>query len=161
MRYFVISGALTSMCSLAALITFGVMPNNLVYAGIFFLLTKLYVNSYLAMLNARKAMRDVSSPSGSAMHMNGVSARHTAGLRSERGVDVHEQFLRPIHEGQSKPYGLGDNRPVEIGVGIVRDEGQVQEERSLANRNSWLLRSPNKAHGKGKENSNKYVSQWL
>ncbi|KAF8625711.1 hypothetical protein AX15_005232 [Amanita polypyramis BW_CC] len=113
-------------------------------------------------------MRDGSSPSGlathNAMQTNGVGSRHIVGLVSEKPVNVHGQFPGLVHEVQTKPYGQagpGDNRPVEIRVDIVRDEGQVQGEGSFVNRNSWLLRSPNKAYGKGMENSNNYVSQWL
>ncbi|KAF8878224.1 hypothetical protein BD779DRAFT_1555150 [Infundibulicybe gibba] len=48
MRYVLIS---------VALVTYSAMPRNLVFLGIEFLLTKLYVNSFLAMLNARRSLR--------------------------------------------------------------------------------------------------------
>lgn len=57
-RMTLVSGFLTSACSLAALITFAAMPTTLVFLGIEFLLTKLYINSFLAMLNARKTMNE-------------------------------------------------------------------------------------------------------
>ncbi|KAF8878227.1 hypothetical protein BD779DRAFT_1555181 [Infundibulicybe gibba] len=57
MRYVLISGFATSVCSTVALITYSAMPRNLVFLGIEFLLTKLYVNSFLAMLNARRSLR--------------------------------------------------------------------------------------------------------
>ncbi|KAG1740212.1 uncharacterized protein EDB91DRAFT_364498 [Suillus paluster] len=47
------TGCLTSMCSMACIITDAVMPDNFIYLGIEFLLSKLYVNSYMALLNAR------------------------------------------------------------------------------------------------------------
>ncbi|OAX30775.1 hypothetical protein K503DRAFT_172549, partial [Rhizopogon vinicolor AM-OR11-026] len=53
MGYTVNTGILTSICSLASIITCAVMPNNFVYLGIEFLLAKLYINSYIALLNAR------------------------------------------------------------------------------------------------------------
>ncbi|KAG6835660.1 hypothetical protein H0H93_016036 [Arthromyces matolae] len=37
---------------------YATMPNTLVFLGIQFLLAKLYINSFLAMLNARQALRD-------------------------------------------------------------------------------------------------------
>ncbi|KAF8347236.1 hypothetical protein F5887DRAFT_957397 [Amanita rubescens] len=58
MRYVLISGMLTSMCSLAGLICYCVMPNNSISLAIMFATTKLYINSYLAMLNARKSIRN-------------------------------------------------------------------------------------------------------
>jgi len=47
------TGCLTSMCSMACIITDAAMPNSFVFLGIEFLLSKLYVNSYMALLNAR------------------------------------------------------------------------------------------------------------
>ncbi|CAA7262348.1 unnamed protein product [Cyclocybe aegerita] len=63
MRYVLISGFLTSACSLTALITYAALPNTLVFLGVEFLLTKLYINSYIAMLNARTSVRDTESSS--------------------------------------------------------------------------------------------------
>ncbi|KAK0482966.1 hypothetical protein EDD18DRAFT_757576 [Armillaria luteobubalina] len=53
MRVVVISGLATSACSLLALMTFVTLPNTLVFFAIGFILPKLYINSLLAMLNAR------------------------------------------------------------------------------------------------------------
>ncbi|KAF5327202.1 hypothetical protein D9619_004701 [Psilocybe cf. subviscida] len=61
MQYVLICGFLTSLCSLAGLITLITMPNTLIFVGIDYILPKLYVTSYLAMLNARKVARDPES----------------------------------------------------------------------------------------------------
>ncbi|KAG7441280.1 uncharacterized protein BT62DRAFT_997305, partial [Guyanagaster necrorhizus] len=53
MRVVVISGLATSTCSLLALMTFVAFPKTLVFFAIGFILPKLYINSLLAMLNAR------------------------------------------------------------------------------------------------------------
>ncbi|KAG2038663.1 hypothetical protein BDR03DRAFT_999227 [Suillus americanus] len=53
MVYIINTGCLTSMCSMVAMITCAVMSTNLIFVAIEFLLAKLYVNSYLALLNAR------------------------------------------------------------------------------------------------------------
>ncbi|KAG1879082.1 hypothetical protein F4604DRAFT_552325 [Suillus subluteus] len=53
MVYIINTGCLTSMCSMAAIITCAVMPTNFIFVAIEFLLAELYVNSYLALLNAR------------------------------------------------------------------------------------------------------------
>ncbi|KAK7026029.1 hypothetical protein VNI00_015746 [Paramarasmius palmivorus] len=55
MQYTLCSGLLTSACSLSTLFTYNLMPNNFIFLGLEFLLTKLYVGSFLAMLNARKS----------------------------------------------------------------------------------------------------------
>ncbi|KDR79457.1 hypothetical protein GALMADRAFT_243550 [Galerina marginata CBS 339.88] len=69
MHYVLISGALTSVTSVIALVTFVTMPNNLIFIGITFLVTKLYINSYVAMLNARNNIREDSSISVDIMNL--------------------------------------------------------------------------------------------
>ncbi|KIM35942.1 hypothetical protein M413DRAFT_323496 [Hebeloma cylindrosporum] len=77
MRYVLISGFLTSACSLSALITFATLPHTMVFIGIDFLLPNLYFTSYLAMLNARKSLNGREASSG-VTSTNGQSS----------GVDV-------------------------------------------------------------------------
>ncbi|KAL4255952.1 DUF6534 domain-containing protein [Pleurotus pulmonarius] len=48
------SGVLTSACSMTALIVYVTMPKTLIFMGVESFLTKLYINSFLAMLNARE-----------------------------------------------------------------------------------------------------------
>jgi len=57
-RYVIISGMLTSMGAIAGLVTFCIMPNSSVPFGIILVLTKVYINSFLALLNARKSIRN-------------------------------------------------------------------------------------------------------
>ncbi|KAF8883553.1 hypothetical protein BD779DRAFT_827924 [Infundibulicybe gibba] len=54
MQYTLSSGLFTSACSLSAMFTYILMPNNFIFLGLQFLLTRLYVGSFLAMLNARE-----------------------------------------------------------------------------------------------------------
>ncbi|KIM37528.1 hypothetical protein M413DRAFT_257046 [Hebeloma cylindrosporum] len=76
MRYVLISGFLTSACSLSTLISYATMPYNLVFIGIDFLLPNLYVNSYFAMLNARKYINEREmSGSGPLNIVSGSSFR--------------------------------------------------------------------------------------
>ncbi|KIK39353.1 hypothetical protein CY34DRAFT_339326 [Suillus luteus UH-Slu-Lm8-n1] len=53
MVYVINTGSLTSICSMIAMITCAVMPNNFIFLAVEFLVAKLYVNSFLALLNAR------------------------------------------------------------------------------------------------------------
>ncbi|KAK0457282.1 uncharacterized protein EV420DRAFT_1549932 [Desarmillaria tabescens] len=56
MRIVVISGLLTSTCSLFTLISYIIWPDTLIFFAIgTFVLPKLYINSLLAMLNSRKS----------------------------------------------------------------------------------------------------------
>ncbi|KAJ3500944.1 hypothetical protein NMY22_g19090 [Coprinellus aureogranulatus] len=54
MQYTLSSGLLTSACSLATMFTYLLLPNTFVFLGLEFMLTKFYVGSFFAMLNARK-----------------------------------------------------------------------------------------------------------
>ncbi|KIK35741.1 hypothetical protein CY34DRAFT_560540 [Suillus luteus UH-Slu-Lm8-n1] len=53
MGYIVSTGCLTSACSMIAVITCAVMPNNFIFVSLEFIVTKLYVNSFMALMNAR------------------------------------------------------------------------------------------------------------
>ncbi|KAG2360763.1 hypothetical protein BDR07DRAFT_1610577 [Suillus spraguei] len=53
MAYIINNGCLTSVCSIAVVITCAAMPTNFIFVAIDFLLAKLYVNSFLALMNAR------------------------------------------------------------------------------------------------------------
>ncbi|KAH8829599.1 hypothetical protein DL96DRAFT_1065102 [Flagelloscypha sp. PMI_526] len=58
MQYILSSGLLTSACSLSALFTYVFFPSTLIFLSIESLLTKLYVGSFFAMLNARERASD-------------------------------------------------------------------------------------------------------
>ncbi|KAG2071896.1 hypothetical protein BDR04DRAFT_478233 [Suillus decipiens] len=60
MAYVINTGCLTSLCSMSAMITCAVMPRNFVFLGIEFLVAKLYINSFLALLNARYYLQPVT-----------------------------------------------------------------------------------------------------
>ncbi|KAG2060554.1 hypothetical protein BDR06DRAFT_926334 [Suillus hirtellus] len=53
MVYIINTGSLTSMCSMAAMITCAIMPHNFIFLAIEILLADVYTNSFLALLNAR------------------------------------------------------------------------------------------------------------
>ncbi|EIW53013.1 uncharacterized protein TRAVEDRAFT_53430 [Trametes versicolor FP-101664 SS1] len=55
MRYSINTGLLTSICAILVLITYSTQPNNFVYMAFYFVYSKLYVNSLLATLNARRS----------------------------------------------------------------------------------------------------------
>jgi hypothetical protein len=57
MQYTLCSGLLTSACSLSTLTAFTIVPDNMIFLGIEFSLAKVYVNSFIAMLNARDSIR--------------------------------------------------------------------------------------------------------
>jgi len=58
MQYILCSGCFISACSLATILSYIFMPHTFIFVGVSFLLTKVYIGSYLAMLNARPRVRD-------------------------------------------------------------------------------------------------------
>ncbi|KAI0750024.1 hypothetical protein C8Q80DRAFT_1269810 [Daedaleopsis nitida] len=56
-RYTINTGLATSVIMLVCLVTYATMPNNFVYIGVYFTLSKLYLNSLLVSLNAREKIK--------------------------------------------------------------------------------------------------------
>ncbi|KIM35875.1 hypothetical protein M413DRAFT_324344 [Hebeloma cylindrosporum] len=81
MHYTLVCGFFTSICSSTALICLAIMPNTLVFIGIDFLLPRLYMNSYMALLNAR---RIISEQEASSFNMTGVFNNFRSQLATER-----------------------------------------------------------------------------
>ncbi|KAK0486043.1 hypothetical protein IW261DRAFT_770005 [Armillaria novae-zelandiae] len=62
MRLILVSGLATSLCSLLVLILYTTLPTSLGYIAVDFILPKLYINSFLAMLNRRQEHQASTSP---------------------------------------------------------------------------------------------------
>ncbi|KAF9269730.1 hypothetical protein L218DRAFT_983537 [Marasmius fiardii PR-910] len=58
MTYTINTGLIVAVDAALGMICYIVMPNNFVFLGFYLLLSKLYLNSYLASLNAREGLRD-------------------------------------------------------------------------------------------------------
>ncbi|KAI0746744.1 hypothetical protein C8Q80DRAFT_793006 [Daedaleopsis nitida] len=56
--YSVNTGVITTLCTFATLVMYAVAPHTFIFMAIFFALSKLLLNSLLASLNARKALRE-------------------------------------------------------------------------------------------------------
>ncbi|KDR71512.1 hypothetical protein GALMADRAFT_102487 [Galerina marginata CBS 339.88] len=54
------TGLLTSISAIACFVTYAIWPQRFIFMGIYFALSKLYVNSLLASLNARSTLRGQS-----------------------------------------------------------------------------------------------------
>ncbi|KAI0637763.1 hypothetical protein C8Q77DRAFT_1214782 [Trametes polyzona] len=61
MVFAVNTGLLTSVCACLSLITIVALPDTFIYICFFFLVGRLYSNSLMATLNARKSLRDAST----------------------------------------------------------------------------------------------------
>ncbi|KAF4586274.1 hypothetical protein EYR38_010549 [Pleurotus pulmonarius] len=78
--YIVGTGVLTSVMKLAYLLIFSARPDTLLFLCVEFSGTRLYVNSYYALLNARKSLRNELDPSHSINSPSDIQIRfaHTA-----------------------------------------------------------------------------------
>ncbi|KAF8889446.1 hypothetical protein CPB84DRAFT_1849393 [Gymnopilus junonius] len=57
MAFIINTGLLTSVCAMGCLVTYAIWPTKFIFIGLYFALSKLYVNSLLASLNARASLR--------------------------------------------------------------------------------------------------------
>jgi len=57
MAFIINTGLLTSVCAMGCLVTYAIWPQKFIFMGLYFALSKLYVNSLLASLNARASLR--------------------------------------------------------------------------------------------------------
>ncbi|KAH9891742.1 hypothetical protein C8Q73DRAFT_650522 [Cubamyces lactineus] len=55
--YAISTGGLTSVISLSTLILYNFMPDNFIFMALYFVLSKIYANSFLAALNTRRVSR--------------------------------------------------------------------------------------------------------
>ncbi|KAG2068161.1 hypothetical protein BDR04DRAFT_1103638 [Suillus decipiens] len=83
MVYVIGTGCLTSVCSIATVITFAVMQTNFIFIAIDFLLAKVYVNSFLALLNAR--------------HYGHANTDHNS-FHNRRGVYRPELYVQALED---------------------------------------------------------------
>ncbi|KAJ8693346.1 hypothetical protein PTI98_008350 [Pleurotus ostreatus] len=119
MQYVLASGMATSACSMAALIAYALLPNTLVFLGIEFLLTKLYINSFISMLNTRKVTpKEISEGvSGGGLTTDNFRT-YTAPLSSSgNGTQVLVSASNSrTRQGRSMPRGASSQAYGESGV---------------------------------------------
>ncbi|EGO24672.1 hypothetical protein SERLADRAFT_415696 [Serpula lacrymans var. lacrymans S7.9] len=97
------SGCLTSICSLTAIITCAVMPDNSINLAIDFLLSKLYVNSFMALLNSRSQAECFGDATLSTF---GAAPHPVKGQDKE-----HQTYLGVQFEGRQPRQTLCTNAP--------------------------------------------------
>ncbi|KAJ7720169.1 hypothetical protein B0H16DRAFT_390396 [Mycena metata] len=111
MQYTLSCGVFTSAFSVACLFTFIMIPNSLIFLALSFLLTRLYMNSFMAMMNARERVRRRNNDSSVVLsnHLSSGSSprvpqRPTSDIENQQDkydwVDVHVPTLKataPVH----------------------------------------------------------------
>jgi len=91
-QYVVGSGVITAACAIATLVAITIKPYGLVWTVFYFMVSKLYVNSFLAFLNARQHIRKriegLPLPTCSDVRF-AVGDRPTQGSHSESTSSYH------------------------------------------------------------------------
>ncbi|KAK7681926.1 hypothetical protein QCA50_014888 [Cerrena zonata] len=68
--YTIETSAITSLTTISSLIFWLIMPNNLIFIALHFVISKLYANVLFATLNARKVLRRRSAPIGNTSDLS-------------------------------------------------------------------------------------------
>ncbi|KAG0698364.1 hypothetical protein DFH29DRAFT_941402 [Suillus ampliporus] len=96
MAYTINTGCVTSIFSIATVIACAAMLRNFIFLGIEFLVTKLYVNSYLALLNARyyfEASADTINSSEYHVHHRVYRPELHVGMSRDRELQASQKNM--------------------------------------------------------------------
>jgi len=105
MLYAINTGLLTSICATIAVIAFATMPVNFVWLAFFWCLGKFYVNSLLATLNSREALRVKVMPADGTF----VPLSHLRTGEGPTDTVLSRQGYRYPHETRRPPPTLTVN----------------------------------------------------
>ncbi|KIP03764.1 hypothetical protein PHLGIDRAFT_25944 [Phlebiopsis gigantea 11061_1 CR5-6] len=101
MVYTINTGAFTTVCGIAALFMFNFLTSNLMFGGMLEILSKLYANSLLGMLNAREHLKDEYSSHGGVntipLHIRGSGSFTPGHLGSRAQTRQGESIQVKIH----------------------------------------------------------------
>ncbi|KAI0343180.1 hypothetical protein BDW22DRAFT_1246560 [Trametopsis cervina] len=91
-HYAISTGALTLMASTAIFITFNARSHSLVFGGLLEVLTKLYANSMLAMLNARNSIKEkAASDNRMTVELSNLNGLPTVNVPPSAGIQVTKE----------------------------------------------------------------------
>ncbi|KAJ7062123.1 hypothetical protein C8F01DRAFT_124886 [Mycena amicta] len=134
MTYAINTGLLVALDASAGLLTYVFMPHNFIFLGCYLLLSKLYLNSYLAILNARKNLREASA-GPTSIHLSQIS-----GVRWRSGTSGYDHESRPGDSAMPLGQGLGSQpalvvtKAVDIQHDSDWDSGLLQRHRDVQDR---------------------------
>ncbi|KAL0061028.1 hypothetical protein AAF712_012149 [Marasmius tenuissimus] len=114
------TGLLTCMGGLLMLVLFMVMPGNFIWLAVFTFLTKLYSNSFMAVLNGRDALREkagnvvelypTSGQFGDSTFRVRRDTPRTTITQTSRATDSREEFSEVIKQTASEATVVNDGR---------------------------------------------------
>ncbi|KAG0697040.1 hypothetical protein DFH29DRAFT_173641 [Suillus ampliporus] len=121
MGYIINTGCLTSICSMAVIITCATMPRNFIFLSIEFLEAKLYVNSFLALLNASYYLQpDTDTIDSSEFRMRHAVYRPELHVRGSQDEELQasrkNMFKDPDDKVAHATRSVTPQRPIEVTV---------------------------------------------
>ncbi|KAK0213950.1 hypothetical protein IW262DRAFT_1515540 [Armillaria fumosa] len=100
----------TTFLAIGSLVTYLVLPNATIYGGITFLLSKSYLNSFLAILNTREYLREkmeLNSPLGQSSVADFAGPSSSTDVLSTAGEQFELSLVAAIGSSTSKILGKG------------------------------------------------------
>ncbi|OJA19252.1 hypothetical protein AZE42_05986 [Rhizopogon vesiculosus] len=97
------TGLLTSVCAVMSLISITVWPGTFIYIAFYFCLGRLYCNSLLATLNARKSLRGDSRDENMSLSLQGIQKSTASGIGTSQRrlpnnisikIDTTQEYVR-------------------------------------------------------------------
>ncbi|KAH8103351.1 hypothetical protein BXZ70DRAFT_925185 [Cristinia sonorae] len=134
--YTINTGLLTAVDASAGLIMFAVMPDKLIYVTFYLQLSKLYVNAYLATLNARETLREKSfSNDPLSINLSKIS-RGTGGRPMQYGSP------NTTRETESAILDNEGKRPAQLAITVTTHVDEEMDDQDVKQRKAWDTRSP-------------------
>ncbi|KAI6047053.1 hypothetical protein EDC04DRAFT_2876186 [Pisolithus marmoratus] len=119
------TGLLTSIFAVASLISISVWPNAFIYIGFYFCVGRLYCNSLLATLNARRIIRATSTDDDVSMSLQGVKKSNLATSQRVRISPLYQKFMElSVWQPMANNISIKIDTTHELVRDDVRDEMQ-------------------------------------
>ncbi|EJF65671.1 hypothetical protein DICSQDRAFT_77347 [Dichomitus squalens LYAD-421 SS1] len=117
MVFAVNTGLLTSICAVTSLITFFAVPNSFVYITFYYLIGRLYNNSLLATLNARRSLREGTSSGDISLSLRDGQAHSPASAypvphsqRGQNGITVRIDTRKDTQHDYAAEYEMSPSK---------------------------------------------------
>ncbi|ETW81805.1 hypothetical protein HETIRDRAFT_173483 [Heterobasidion irregulare TC 32-1] len=138
MAYSINTGLLTSIIATAAVITFAVLPSSFVWLSCFWVLGKCYVNSFLATLNNREALRNRSNPDpGNFLNMSTFSRNETyRGVPDMRKIVVQSTLPLAVAVERTTEFKTDFSTHEDVKSGLGTDPSNGSRSQSSLERES-------------------------
>ncbi|KII84151.1 hypothetical protein PLICRDRAFT_371772 [Plicaturopsis crispa FD-325 SS-3] len=131
------TGLLTSLCAISSLIAIAVSPDTLIYAAFYFCIGRLYANSLLATLNARRAIRgqiydsdmSLQSVGGKSSSIRMASPRNASAVdpsRPPHNISIQIETTKDYMDDHKSPLEALEAETTRIGTPGGGTEGKME-----------------------------------